>query len=638
MRRKHMTLLIMVASLGLLLVLLSLTEDHTTLTLAAPKPSGAFAGLSGESLASLYQTQIMCTVTTTTTDSLADSNNYTYTNAATLSPYTGLALATSPDAQERQVEPEDDWFRLDNAEIGATYEVKAVPDKTNNYNLGIIVYDANLTPIITDTNTTDYSAEVALTADSYGPYFFKVFQVSQQCTGETYHLDFSSTTPTATSTSTPSTPTEADNYEQNDSFDEAYELPVVTSVTLEDLDGLANFYPSGDEDWFKFWTKDGFWYRATTSELNGVDTYVEIRNRNNNVVESDDDGGGGYASQAEWEAQYDGFYYIRVTNQVGTTGEYDLTVAETSAPATATPGTSPGRDSQADSCEDNLDFDNACVIPVNQSLNFNFVPPYDYGGTDNDFYKIWVKPGLHFECATSNLDAGIDPNMIVFNGPSWDNAIGGNDDAKPGDYNSAFNYYSTYEGWLYVLVGTGDRTPSDVHNSKYTLRCDMRAPGQPTATPTPEGAEPTRTPQPTPTTGPGTPTATPTPPGTLGATPTSEGLTVRALTTPTPAPVTTPAPRFIPISLLVYYDGNDDHQPGAGEGIAGVSAQAYEVAANQLLAQGFTDEQGNLAFTVQAQGIVRVSVPFLGFNQLVTGEGASIYLRVPPQSATRGVP
>ena len=83
--------------------------------------------------------------------------------------------------------------------------------------------------------------------------------------------------------------------------------------------------------------------------------------------------------------------------------------------------------------------------------------------------------------------------------------------------------------------------------------------------------------------------------------------------------------------MLVYLDANDDHQPGAGEGIAGVSVQAYEVITNQLLAQNFTDEQGNLEFTVAAQGAVRVNVPYLGFSQLVTGEEASIYLRVPPR-------
>jgi hypothetical protein len=108
-------------------------------------------------------------------------------------------------------------------------------------------------------------------------------------------------------------------------------------------------------------------------------------------------------------------------------------------------------------------------------------------------------------------------------------------------------------------------------------------------------------------------------------------LTVRPLTTPTPVPVGTPPSRYFPISLRVYYDANNDGQVGAGEGIAGISAQAYAATTNELLAQGFTNEQGVWEFSVSVQGPVRVSVPFFSFSQLVAGEEADIYLRIPPQ-------
>jgi hypothetical protein len=108
--------------------------------------------------------------------------------------------------------------------------------------------------------------------------------------------------------------------------------------------------------------------------------------------------------------------------------------------------------------------------------------------------------------------------------------------------------------------------------------------------------------------------------------------------TPTPAAPATPAPRFLPIRLIVYYDGNGDGQPGAGEGIAGISAQAHEVMSNELLAQDFTDTQGSLEFTVSAQGPVRISIPFLGFSHLATGAEASVQVRVPPQSPPGGTP
>ncbi len=441
-----------------------------------------------------------------------------------------------------------------------------------------------------------------------------------------------SSTPTASPTPTSTPPpsvTENDKYENNYDQAHAYKLPVSASVSLSSLEGLANFYPDqNDQDWFKFWAKNGKWYQVTTSNLNGVDTYIEIRDRNNNVIKSNDDYTEGYASRTSWGATYDGYYYIRVTNRVNTSGTYDMSVQESDVPppdATATPG--PGPSTEADSCEDNLDFDHACVIATNKSYTFNLHPPF--GGTDNDYYKIWVKPGFIYKCATSDLDPGIDPNMIVYDQNR--HGIGGNDDVAPGNFNSAFTYYASYEGWLYVLLGTGARTPSDINHSNYTLLCQIQIPGQPTSTPGP-GATSTPHPQ---------ATSTPRPTNQPTSTP-NRNLTVRPMTTPTPVlspePAATPAPHFIPITLLVYYDGNGDRQPGAGEGIAGISAQAHDAATNQLLAQGFTDEQGNIDFTVSASGAVRVSVPFFGFSQLVSGDGASIYLRVPPQTLPGGTP
>lgn len=517
----------------------------------------------------------------------------------------------------------------------------------------IRLYDGSQNLIETSSSSSS-SASLSWTAYN-NSHYIRVEALSVSTTTvviATYQLDIDelAETPTPTNSSTPTvtptptdtpTPTpsptlspEDDDYEQNDDFNGAYTLPVATSVELSDLLGVANFYPVGDEDWFRFWAKNGKYYKATTSGLSGVDTYVEIRDQNNGVVESDDDGAGGLASRAEWQATYDGYYYIRIINKVSTTGDYDLAVEESDSPdPTSTPTPGPGPDDEADSCEDNSKFERACIIAPNQAKTFNLVPLYP-GGVDNDYYKIWIKPGYMYECFTSNLDPGIDPNMIVYDHNQ--NGIGGNDDdprpeAEPGDLNSYFAYYATYEGWLYLLVGTGDRTPSDVYNSRYTLQCNMRVPGEATPTGTPATATPTPAPD--------SQTATPTPTHAPAATPTSSGeLTVRPLTTPTPVPETTPAPQFVPIELLVYYDANDDRQPGAGEGIAGISAQAYEAATNQLLAQGFTGEQGNLEFTVGAQGPVRVSVPFFGFSQLVAGEGASIYLRVPPQPLVGAAP
>lgn len=571
---------------------------------------------------------------------------------------TVAAPSDAPMLQSAEVEPNDDFDtanpvsipgyttgvvsetdRLDyfetNTESGRQYQASLnVLYRTGNLALQICVYKGNGDVVGGCSNSS-----VSWTAYDESHYARVEALLSTTTTVQyaEYRLDIDRLARTPTPTATPVTPTPTntplgptpsggDSYEVNDSFADAYLLPVQTTVTLNGL----NFSPAGDEDWFKLWTKGGKWYQVTTSGLSGVDTYVEIRDRNNTVIYSDDDGGGGYASQVDWQASYDGYHYLRLTNKAGS-GTYNLEVKEINEPddaATSTPGPTPSSPG-ADRCDKvelgNHDFDHACVISVNKPEEFNFSPP-PYGGPDNDFFKVWVKQGLLFECATSNLSSGVDPNMIVYDHNR--NALGGNDDVEPGNYNSYFSYYATYEGWLYLLVGYGDRTPSNPDDSSYTLACDTKLPGEPTTTGTPEGtAAPEEEEDPTATTGPqaSTPTsiiATSTP---------AEELTVRPLTTPTPVPETTPAPQFIPITLLVYYDGNDDRQPGAGEGIAGISAQAYEVATNQLLAQGFTDDRGNLEFTVATSGPVRVRVPFFGFSQLVAGEGASVYLRVPPQ-------
>ncbi len=526
--------------------------------------------------------------------------------------------------------PEDLDYYVMNTEVGREYQASLAIWDNDSLRLKMSLYYGDPPhDYVKESSSSASSTSMSWTAYQTS-YYILVQAATVSTTTAKYRLSINriAATPTPTSTPLPG----ADPYEPNDTRETAYAFPVSTSASATD----ANFVPSdSDKDWFSFYVKNGRRYRASTNNLVGVDTYVEVFDKDNNRVAHDNDSGGGFASKAEWQASYDGYYYIKVTNMVASSGSsdtYDLTVAEISTSATATPGPAP-TNPDADRCDKtelgNYDFDHACIISANVSEKFNFCPP-PFGGSDNDFFKLWVKPGLHFECATSDLSAGVDPNMIVYDHDR--NAIGGNDDVEQGNFNSYFAYYATYEGWLYLLVGTGDRTPSNVHDSDYTLRCDMRVPGEPTATSAPE---PTSTPQPT--TTPGPQIATPTPSGSPIATPTPyEGLTVRTLTTPTPAPATTPAPRFIPVGLLVYYDGNDDHQPGAGEGIAGISAQAYELATNQLLAQGFTDEQGNLEFTVASSGPVRVSVPFFGFSQLVAGEGASIYLRIPPQPLSRG--
>lgn len=656
MKRSYLLVIVAVVSVGLLAVIFSALPRNASPAMAAPDSNhDPFKTLRESVYAPLYQgDQINCTVTFTTTDSLNNDNACAVgqsvqfcaeNRATTLSSYDDLALIAEtgvPAGEQREVAVHEDWFRLDNAQVDALYTVLAEPDRTRNYNLGIVVYNLSYQQVTSDVEALDNSAEVTFQAEDRGPYFFRVFQLTEDCTGRTYDLTASKVQPTATPTLTPLPSADEDGYEPNNSFEQAMAerptLPIQVPLLLE-----LTFHTADDVDYFRFYTKEDRWYQATTSDLNLVDTLVEIYDEDRIRVERDDDGAGGLASQASWQADYDGYYYIVVQNNVDSFGSYNLTLDEISAPATETPGPSPTPGAtpraQADECEANPDFARACVLPVNETQEFNFIPAFGEG-PDNDFYKIWVKPGLHFKCETSDLSPGVDPNMIVFAGPSWDQAIGGNDDIAPCNYNSSFTYYATYSGWLYLLIGTGDRTPSDVLNSSYSLRCDKSStPFSATSTP-PSGATPDSSGKlPT-----AELTATPTTGESPVATPTQQAqglLSIRPLTTPTPP---SPAgPRFVPVSLLVYYDANGDGQAGAGEGITGISAQAYDVATNELLAQGFTDAQGRLSFTVSTQGPVRLAIPFLGFSHLIpasadTEEEASVQVRVPPHSAPGGIP
>ena len=431
--------------------------------------------------------------------------------------------------------------------------------------------------------------------------------------------------------------------EPNNTFTEANPAAIPVNVS-----GSIN--PIADTDFYSLTTQAGLSYQALISISSAENLILRMRIYDAGQHLQGTSSSSYTSIEHTWTAYTPGTYLqiqeFDPTTSTTKTADYLLEIVQiaathtptaepTNTPTptpTSTPAPGPTSIPGADQFEPNYDFDHAATLGTEITYQANFIPIWS-GSDDNDFYKIWIKPGLHFTCETLELAPGVDTNMIVFNGPSWDNAIGGNDDVELGDYRSRFSYFSTYEGWLYILVGHGGRLPaSELEDSDYKVRCEKQLPGQPTATSTPE---PASTPQST--APPDSPTTTPTPSGSPVANPIpSEDLTVRTLTTPTPVPATTPAPRFIPISLLVYYDANDDHQAGAGEGIAGVSAQAYEAATNQLLAQGFTDEQGSLEFTVAAQGPVRVSVPFFGFSQLVAGEGASIYVRVPPQPLPEG--
>ncbi|HOU15430.1 MAG TPA: hypothetical protein PKZ84_20170 [Anaerolineae bacterium] len=292
-----------------------------------------------------------------------------------------------------------------------------------------------------------------------------------------------------------------------------------------------------------------------------------------------------------------------------------------------------------DAYEPNYNFNLATTIASGLTYDLNFMP---WGGAtvDNDYFKIRVKPGLQLTCQTSDLDPGVDPRMVFYSGPAENYFIMANDDIALGDFNSRLSYYVTYEGFLYILIGQGDRMDiRDATNSDYSFGCTLAVPGA-NVTPAPVKSDPgtvqpttnaTATPQ-TPT----SPIATPTLP------PTVEGqnkeLDFRLVTTPAPITPTPPPTGFRTFRVLVYYDANGDGFAGAGEGVPGffVSVRSPETRAE--LARGYTDDQGQLSFTVPTVGTVRVLIPLLGFDRLVEAAKSEVSVRIAPPSLPIVIP
>ncbi|HJW83236.1 MAG TPA: hypothetical protein VJ754_02925, partial [Anaerolineae bacterium] len=316
-----------------------------------------------------------------------------------------------------------------------------------------------------------------------------------------------------------------------------------------------------------------------------------------------------------------GTYYFAVFHTASNcpTGTYKLTV---DGPATATPTVTPtpGPTSTsttaatalpgADRFEPNFGFDNAGLMALNvKYTELNFVPwsgadPYE---RDNDFYKVWVKPGLLVTCETLDLAAGVDTNLILYDNNR--NGIGGNDDKDRanGDFGSRVSYYVTYEGYLYLLIGQPFAPlPNEVAGFKYAVECSTGDRATPTPTRLPQTLPPTNTPVP--------PTPTPVPTDTPSPTNTPPFIQVRPLPTVTPVGQ---ARVLIPISLQVYYDANNNRAPDPGEGVVGVSARVTDVTTGQELQHSFTDEFGFASLTVSASGVVRLSVPYLNYTVVV---------------------
>jgi hypothetical protein len=82
--------------------------------------------------------------------------------------------------------------------------------------------------------------------------------------------------------------------------------------------------------------------------------------------------------------------------------------------------------------------------------------------------------------------------------------------------------------------------------------------------------------------------------------------------------------------LTVYYDENLNFTPELTEGVENIVVQLYDNLTGELLAFGTTNEAGVAHFSsLSVSGMLRISIPFLQFNQVTTGT-TNVFIRVAP--------
>lgn len=454
-------------------------------------------------------------------------------------------------------------------------------------------------------------------------------------------VDDDTATATPPPTAATGTPIYVDVTEPNNTFEEAYAIQPGASSTCQ-----LTLWPPGDLDYYSFAVKDGTFYKIETQNLSpGLDTVLKIYNQNGEPIAENDDSGlpGEFQSQVVVRAGTTGVYFARVVNKSPAepaNKTYCIQITAMEEPTPTPTATLLATRVGSDVCEPNGQLHLACLFGSNQSQAFNFVPPFNQG-PDQDFYKIWVVPGMTVTCETIELSAVTDTN-IIFLGPNGEdfNPPLGNDNKAPGDLGSRLSFTSNYTGYLHVLVGPVSPVPlAQAAQFTYTLACVSTV--QPTATPTtafippPSGngggvpIAPTITPFPTPT------------PFDLATLLTPSPIVIPEVTIqPLPTPTTAAGGQAtVTANVTVFYDSNFNFSPEPAEGISDVAVALYDNTNGRLIAFGYTSQEGLVRFeSIPTTGSARVEVPLLNYRQIIGPGETNIAIRVAPLPLPIGIP
>ncbi|MBE2224682.1 MAG: hypothetical protein IAF02_24290 [Anaerolineae bacterium] len=384
--------------------------------------------------------------------------------------------------------------------------------------------------------------------------------------------------PTAVSSPTDEAALPPDRFEPNNDANTA------TAVGLQTEPDMT--LSADDVDAFTGYLKAGQMVRVQTAVYDGLDTRLSLFWGGQLMVENDDRSATDVGSSVVFAAPADGWYVVLVAKATIYNGRYDLTVSLVEPTATATmpptatplptttPMPSPTPLIQPDLAEPNDTPETARPVTPGQRHT------YTVGAGDVDYFTFIAKAGSRYACET--VTDQVDTLVTVM---GISEMIGVNDDRAVGRVDSYFAWDMAEEQPLVVKVEARGGSLG-----QYEFVCQQAAP-------------------------PAAPPAMPAAPNPLAAEPlTTAAITATGRISLTVQPMgrvqpqtTTPTTH---IRLLVYYDANNDRQPGPGEGIANVSVLAVD-AQGQRIARVFTNAQGEAIFNLDSETVARVIVPFV---------------------------
>ena len=367
-----------------------------------------------------------------------------------------------------------------------------------------------------------------------------------------------------------------------DRFEPNNDTQSATSIGLQSEPDLT--LVGDDRDYFSGYLKAGQMVRVSTTVYGGLDTRLKIFWEGQLAAENDDRSPTAVGSLLTFTAPANGWYVALVEKATVYDGIYDLAVslAEPTATPTAlptlTPTPSPTPIMQPDLAEPNNSPETAHPVTPGQR------DTYTVGAGDVDYFTFIAKAGRRYVCET--VTDQVDTLLTVLD-------IGVNDDRGVGRVDSSLAWTVTMEQTAVVRVEARGGSVG-----QYEFGCQAAAPPSlPSASNGAAGVGSTAV----------VPTVAATLTPTTGISTTGPiSLTVRHLGQVQPQIV---VPTTY-VRLLVYYDANNDRQPGPGEGIANVSVLAVD-SQGQSLARIFTNAQGEAIFNLAGEAIARVIVPFV---------------------------